>query len=183
MSKINSCILLKGQDMDPDWYALNVRHQNEYKVSRLLKEKVGVESLVPSQRVWRKRGGKVEIYKKPLFRAYVFTKISFRSINWRIFYSINGVMGFVRRSGAPEPIPDEQITSLEKLGSSENLVHEMEYMKLAPNDRVKVTEGPLRGAIGYFIRADNKSGQFVVSLDMFQRSLVTRLEPCLIKAY
>ncbi|VAX19073.1 hypothetical protein MNBD_NITROSPINAE04-1631, partial [hydrothermal vent metagenome] len=54
------------------WYALMVRSQNEFSISRLLEQKLNIGALVPSKKVWKRQGGKVKIFNKPLFKSYVF---------------------------------------------------------------------------------------------------------------
>lgn len=166
-----------------DWYALYVRHQHEYKISRLLRERLGIESLVPSRKIWKKKGGRVEVFKKPLLGAYVFYRKNLEAIDWRLLYTIQGIISPVRFGGAPAAIPDEQVTSVEKLGDSGAMIHEMEHRKLKPSDRVEVIDGPLKGAIGYFLQTNIDTGNFMVSVDLFQRSLVTEVDPGYIRAY
>ncbi len=182
MSKIGA-MYSESPSPSHDWYAVYVRHQNEYKISDILTNKIGIESLAPSRKVWKKRGGRVEVFKKPILPTYVFIKTDLQSLGLRGFYSIPGVVGFVKSCGVPAPIAEDQVMSLERLGSSERPVHEMEYMKLKPNDRVRVIDGPLEGAIGLYLRSDSGSGRFVVSIDLFQRSLVTELEAHQLKIY
>lgn len=166
-----------------DWYAVYVRHQNEHKISNLLKNKIGIESLAPSRKVWKKRGGRVQIFEKPILPTYVFIKTDLQALSSQRFYSIPGVVGFVKRCGVPAPIAEDQVMSLKRLGLSERPVHEMEYIKLKPNDRVLVIDGPLEGAIGLYLGSDSGSGRFVVSVDLFQRSVVTEIEAHQLKVY
>jgi len=166
-----------------EWYALYVRHQNEYKICQALQDMLGIESLVPSRKVWKKSSGKVKVFKKPLLGAYVFIKANLRAVNWKLCYSVNGIIDFVRSCGAPASIPDEQIESIQKLCDSGVVLHEMEHTRIKDNDRVEVVGGPLKGAIGSFLKTNRKSGNFIVSLDLFERSLITEVDPALLKAF
>jgi len=159
-----------------NWYAVYVRYQSEYKVARILREKVGLDARVPSLKMWRRKNGKSVNISRPLLDTYVFIRADIRSINWTMFYSINGIIGLVRLAGAPVPVPERQIESLEALGSSSRMVHVMEYKRFSPDEMVEVTSGPLEGATGAFIRSNRQTGMFVVSLDLFQRSLVTEVD-------
>lgn len=168
---------LSTQHAPDGWYTMYVRHQNEFKIARILEEKLGIESLVPSMRVWRKHKGKKRFFERPLLHTYVFIKANLCSIDWRLYHSINGILGLVRQAGQPVLAPEEQVSSLVKLGRSSNPIHEIEYRRFKPNDHVEVIDGPLKGAVGFFIRTNEHTGQFVVSVDMFNRTLVTELEP------
>jgi transcription antitermination factor NusG len=169
-------------DSQFNWYALFVRSQNEVSVSRLLIEKAGIETLVPKRRVWKKVAGKIKIKEKPAFRSYVFVHLDIKQVKLSNIFSINGIFDFVRFGGYPAPIPGEQIKSAEILLSSENLIHELEHQKLKPDDRVEVIDGPLRGATGSFIKSDLNSGNLIVNIDMFERSLTTQVDSQLVKA-
>lgn len=159
------------------WYALFVKTQNEVAVSRILSEKFDIQSLVPSRKVWKKYKRGVQIVNKPLFNSYVFVKLDLAEKSWRNIYRINSIFDFVRQAGGPAAIPEEQVLGSLKIGRSEKPVHEMEYQKgLRPRARVEVVEGPLVGSVGHFIEASKEIGKFVISVDLFHRSLVTELE-------
>lgn len=168
---------------DQSWYALYVRFQSEYRIASNLRENLGIEALVPSRKLWRKRGGKMEVFTRPLIETYVFIRAGLDSYDFRKLYNVNGVIGIVKEAGKPVRAPSEQIISLEKLGASDSPVHEIEYKKFKPNDMVEVIDGPMRGAIGNFIKTDFRTGHFIVSLDLFNRVLVTDIEACNVRPY
>lgn len=160
-----------------NWYALFVKTQNEFAVSRILSGKFDIQALVPARKVWKKYKRGVQVVNKPLFSSYVFVKLDLAERSWRNIYRINSVFDFVRQGGGPAAIPEEQVLNSLKIGESGNPVHEMEYLKgLRPHDRVEVVEGPLTGSIGHFIEASKEIGKFVISVDLFHRSLMTELE-------
>ncbi len=165
------------------WYAVRVRHQNEKKISSVFHEKLGLHSYVPTRKVWKRKNGKKFGCVKPLLSSYVFIKTNIKTINWRLFFSAGGVTDIVRQCGKPAPISDEEIKSLETLCNSENPVYETDYKNPGFNDRVIVTDGPLSGAVGNFIRINESTGHFIVSLSLFKRSLETELEVDFIRPY
>lgn len=105
------------------------------------------------------------------------------ALNKRLLYSLSGVFGMVCQGGVPAEIPYQQIQCLEKMCQSDKPVYEIELSKLKLNDRVEVIDGPLRGAVGNFIKIDNKTGQFVLSLDIFKRVLLTEMEAEFVRPY
>jgi len=165
------------------WYAIHVLPQNEFSVSRLLTNKFSIFSRVPSRKVWKLKNGKRVERIRPLLSSYVFINCNIQEINWRLFYSIKGIFGFVKHAGKPASIPEEQISTLEKLTECGNAVHEIDYSKLKENERVEVVDGPLKGAVGNYLKISEKTGKFVVRLEMFKRALVTELEEGCIKPF
>ena len=57
------------------WFAIYTRPRWEKKVNLLLQEK-GVESYCPLNKVKRKWSDRVKIIEEPLFKSYVFVKVS-----------------------------------------------------------------------------------------------------------
>jgi transcription antitermination factor NusG len=165
---------------DSQWYALYVRYRSEFKIARTLSERLGVVAEAPATQVWRK-GGKAGKLIRPLLDTYVFIKANMANLARSRLLGIDGVIDLVRVNGAPAAIPDGQIESLRKLGASMAPVHEMEFRSLKPHTQVMVTRGPLAGAVGEFIRGNAGKGVFVVSLELFHRSLMTELDPSAVK--
>lgn len=165
------------------WYAVFVRPQNELKISQIFHDKFGIETSVPMQRVWKRSNGKRVIKTRPLLSTYVFILTNIKTLDRRLLFSPNGVFGVVQSGGKPAAIPGEQIHSLEKLSEIEKPVYEVDYAKLNVNDRVEVVDGPLKGAIGRFFEINEKTGRFVVCLDLFKRALVTEVETDLVRPY
>ena len=165
------------------WYAVKVRHQNEKKISSIFHEKLGLRSYVPTRKVWKRKNGKKVACVRPLLSSYVFINTDITSMNWRLFFSASGVTDIVRQCGKPAPISDEEIESLKTLCNSEKPVYETDYKNPSFNDRVIVTDGPLSGAVGNFIKIDETTGHFIVSLDLFKRSLETELDLDFVRPY
>lgn len=157
------------------WYAVRVRPKNEFRVSELLRQKIGIKSRVPSQKVWKLKNGEKIVKTRPLLASYVFILSDLGKIDWKQFYSIGGILGFVKSGKKPASIPETQLNDIEKFVLSESPVHEIDYSKLNNGDRVEVVEGPLKGAVGNYLKLSEKTGKFVVRLDLFKRALVTEL--------
>ena len=165
------------------WYAVRVRHQNERKISSIFIDKLGLHSYVPTRKVWKRKNGNKHECLKPLLSSYVFIKTNIKTINWRLFFSASGVTDIVRQSGKPAPISDEEIQTLETLCKAEQPVYETDYKNPGFNDRVIVTDGPLSGAVGNFIKVSETTGRFIVSLDLFKRTLETELDIDFVRPY
>tara|TARA_B100000959_G_scaffold162816_1_gene170552 strand:- start:20736 stop:21266 length:531 start_codon:yes stop_codon:yes gene_type:complete len=173
----------EGNVPDLVWYAAYVRFRNEFKVAELIQEKLGLETCVPTFKVWRKNRNSRETLEKPMLETYVFFKANIEHLNLKSFYMINGIINLVRLAGKAAVIPEEEIATLRILGSSGSPVHEVEYKKLKANQKIQVCDGPLKGAIGTFLRSDEHTGRLIVSVDIFQRSLQTQVEASFVKEF
>jgi transcription antitermination factor NusG len=165
------------------WYALKVLPRNEFKISEIFRNKLGLETKVPVQKVVRWKNGKRQIQTRPLLGSYVFIFTKLKTLSMPLLFSPGGVFGFVNHAGKPAPIPDEQLYSLEKLSESDKPVYEIDYDKLKTGDRVEVIYGPLRGAVGKFVKSNQKTGRLILCLDLFKRALVTELEVGFVRPY
>lgn len=163
-------------NLEAKWYPVRVRPRNEFRISDLFREKVGLCSRVPCQKLWKLKKGKKIVRTRPLLSTYVFILSDLKNINWRLFYSVGGILGFIKFGGAAQPILEEQMLNLERLGAGDAPVHEIDYSKLKFRDRVEVIDGPLKGAVGKYIKTGEKKGRFIVELDFFRRALVTEME-------
>jgi transcription antitermination factor NusG len=165
------------------WHVLKVLHQNEFAISNLLNKRFGIKATVPAIKVWKRTGrGKVSVIK-PLLTSYVFLPVGHKLLESNILFSFKGVIGFLRNNGNLSVVPHDQLMSLEKLADSPYPVFEQPYSKIKPGERVCVVQGPLKGALGHFERNGSGPGLFVVSLDLFRRSVVTELESDFIEPY
>lgn len=158
------------------WYSARVMHQNEFRVSEFFQKELGLKSIVPRQRVLKRKNGIIHSFIRPLLSNYVFFLAKYNKIHWPLFYSPKGVMGVVCFKGRPATIPEEQVLSLDKVCKSDEPAYEIDYKKLKRDERIEVVDGPLKGAIGNYIKTSDKKGKFLVSIDLFKRTMITELE-------
>ncbi|MGK7344532.1 MAG: transcription termination/antitermination protein NusG [Candidatus Nitrospinota bacterium M3_3B_026] len=163
-------------EVEKGWFALYVRYQNEHKIASYIREKLGMDSRVPSRKLWRRRNGRMEFVSKPLLETYVFIRAGRETDDWRRVYRAGGVIDIVRQGRAPAAVPESQIESLERLCDSGLPIHEAEYKRFRAGGLVEVVDGPLRGAVGRFLGSDERTGRFVVNIDLFNRALQTEVD-------
>ncbi|MBI3793730.1 MAG: hypothetical protein HY280_03250 [Nitrospinae bacterium] len=175
--------LVSPYTVDCGWFALRVRHQNEFSVSEFFKNHFGLKVSVPARDVWKRRNGQKVAVIKPLLSNYVFVEADIEAVETKMLFSHKGVLGFVRQDGSPAVIPNDQVLRLEKMACSPAPVYELPYTPMVAGERVHVVAGPLAGAYGQFVRISPKTGRFIVSLDLFKRALVTELESDLLEPY
>jgi len=165
-----------------DWYAVRVRSKNEFSIQSYIENSdLKFTATVPSQKIWKfKNGAKLSV-TKPILSSYVFMRGRLAELDKRLFFSIPGIFGLLSYLGKPCRVPEEDIDNLISFSQSSEPVYEFDYKKLKSNALVEVIEGPLKGAIGNFIAEDTKTGQLLVNLSLFKRTLKTKLNIGFIK--
>jgi transcription antitermination factor NusG len=121
------------------WYAVYTKPRWEKKVNSLLTEK-GFESYCPLNKVRRKWSDRIKLVEEPLFKSYVFVNIEESDRN--NIRMTNGVMNFVYWLGKPAVIKEKEIIAIRNfLNEYEDV--QITPIQLSPNQRVKITTGPL----------------------------------------
>ena len=109
----------------------------EKKVHLLLTEKK-IESYCPLNKVRRKWSDRIRIVEEPLFKSYVFVKITDEEQNK--VRMTNGVVNFVYWLGKPAVVKNKEIEVIRKfLNEYDNII--AEPIKLQPESKVKIRQG------------------------------------------
>lgn len=163
MQKVN------GQ-LNRKWYAIYTRPRWEKKVNSLLVEK-GVESYCPLNKVRRKWSDRLKIVEEPLFKSYVFVKISDgEKTEVRM---TDGVINFVYWDKKPAIIKEKEIQTIRRfLDEHENIHVYPKELKL--NDRVRITAGTLMDQEGKVLDVRHKVVK--VAIDSLGYILVAYIE-------
>jgi len=157
------CVLAK-------WLAIYSRPRWEKKVAQLLVEK-GLESYCPVNKVRRKWSDRVKVVEEPLFRSYVFVRVS--DVNRTDVRMTPGVINFVYWNGKPAVIKEKEINAIKRfLNEYENV--EVKPIKLEVNQRVKITKGPLMDQEGQVLELQHKTVK--VAIDSLGYLLVAHID-------
>jgi len=158
---------------DLRWYAIHVRSKHEFRVLERL-TKAGIDAFLPVfERLSRWKDRK-KLISFPLFPGYLFVRIR------DIYHETLAVLktpGVVRFLGLlpskPEPVPEEQITSLKRL--IEDKIHLDPYPYLKEGERVRIKSGPLDGIEGILVE---RLGQhmLVLSVDILQKGVSLKID-------
>lgn len=149
----------------PEWYALLVRPRSEKTVSELLKQK-GYEDFLPLSSETHKWSDRFKVLKLPLFPRYLFCRFDLREkVQVLRTQCVQRIVGF---GGEPQPVPEEEISSLRKL--LESGLHPQTCEYLSNGQTVVVREGPLAGLRGSIIRTKGNC-RVVLSIHLLQRSV------------
>ena len=156
--------------MNYKWYALYTRPRWEKKVNNLLLNK-GVESYCPLNRVRRKWSDRIKLVEEPLFKSYVFVKIT--EENRTAVRMTDGVINFVYWDGKPAIIKEKEIQTIKRfLDEHENV--EAIKIELKPEQRVRVAAGPLMDQEGKIIEIKHKVAR--VAIDSLGYLLVADID-------
>ncbi len=140
------------------WLAVYTRPRWEKKVNQLLVEK-GMESYCPLNKVRRKWSDRIKVVEEPLFKSYVFVKVSEEDRS--IVRMTNGAINFVYWNGKPAVIKDREITAIKRfLDEYENV--EARPAELKVNQRVRVTNGMLMDHTGKVVDIRHKIAKVAI---------------------
>ena len=153
------------------WYAIQTLSRHEKRVEQGLREKA-VHAFLPlnkTQNQWSDRQKTVEL---PLFPGYVFVNIAPDARSRVPVLQTNGVISFLGVRGIGTPIPDSEISAVQKLLQEKVPFEPYPFLKVGQG--VRIRGGSLDGIKGILtqIRGDQS---LVVSVDLIQRSIAMRV--------
>ncbi len=159
--------------MSGEWYAIRTRSRHEQVAKDLLLSKA-FSIFYPKISCWSKRKDRKLRITSPLFPGYLFVHFELTNELWLDIKKTHGVVDLVTLNDKPKPIPDEEILSIKKVVDSGVTFINRPFLN--EGDKVVVANGPLKGAIGIYLHSDTKKGQFVVSVDMLNRSIEVEID-------
>ena len=161
---LKPCILSKK------WLAIYTRPRWEKKVNQLLTEK-GLESYCPLNKVRRKWSDRIKVVEEPLFKSYVFVKVS--DEDRTAVRMTPGAINFVYWEGKPAIIKEKEITIIKRfLDEYENV--EVYANDFKVNQRVRVINGTLMDHEGKVLDIRHKTVK--VAIDSLGYTLVAYIE-------
>ena len=144
--------------MSNKWLAIYTRPRWEKKVNQRLAEK-GLESYCPLNKVRRKWSDRVKIVEEPLFKSYVFVKVSDEDRS--AVRMTPGAINFVYWEGKPAVIKEKEIIAIKRfLDEYENV--EVQKADLKINQRVRITNGTLMDHEGKVLDIRHKTAKIAI---------------------
>src|SRR6185503_10425625 len=152
------------------WLAVYTRPRWEKKVNQLLADK-GVERYCPLNKVRRKWSDRVKVVEEPLFKSYVFVKVS--NEDRTAVRMTPGAINFVYWDGKPAVIREKEITAIKRfLDEYENV--EVQQQELKVNQRVRIITGTLMDHEGQVLDIRHKTAK--VAIDSLGYILVAYID-------
>lgn len=159
------------------WLVFYTKSRWEKKVKQYL-EKFGFEPFLPIHKVlrqWSDRKKKVEV---PLFNSYIFVHDYEHRI--RDILQIPGISWNIRHNGRPAVLRQEEKDMIERFINSGLFMEAFSIDNVAPGDKVRVIDGPLRGAVGV-LSGDYSDEKFIVVLDGIDQAIKVSIDKKLLK--
>ncbi|MCB0494179.1 MAG: UpxY family transcription antiterminator [Cyclobacteriaceae bacterium] len=163
-------------ETNKNWYAFYTKSRHEKKVKDLL-ERRGYEVFLPMQKVmrqWSDRKKKVEV---PLFNSYIFVNTYEHQIPEVL--QIPGISWSIRHNDKPAMLHPKEYDLINRFLATGLTIEVMGADHIDAGDKVKVMDGPLKGAFGQVTKAN--PNKFMVSLDLLGNVMRVELDPALLK--
>lgn len=165
-------------DYDPEpksaWHVIWTRSNCELLVTEQLQHK-GYDVFLPMLTEWMKNEQSRYAIRTPMFRSYVFV---YQAIGRHEYLDICKTRGVVtilgQRWDRLASVEEEQIESIRLAVHSSLPCRPYPYLKAG--DPVRILRGALANAEGVFVKSDESSGLFVVSIDLLQRSIAVQMD-------
>ncbi len=131
------------------WYAIYTRVNGEKKILANLKEQ-NIECYLPLKKSLRKWSDRVKWIEEPLFRCYVFVKVS--HIEFFEVLNTPGVVRYVSFGGNPQPIPDYQIENVRIMIEQQEKEIILSHENIEKGQNAEVLFGPFKGMHGEVVK-------------------------------
>lgn len=163
---------------EAQWFAIWTQSHCEPLVRDQLRAR-GFNAYLPTMRTWSRRAGKQHLVPRPMFPGYLFVH---RAMDKRSYVEILKTRGIVRILGGGwdrlEPVPDNEIESLQRVLSTDLPVLPHPYLRAG--QRVRIQDGSLAGLEGILVRSRPNRGVVVLSVDLLRQSIAVELDCTLV---
>lgn len=132
----------------------------------------GLESYCPLNKVRKKWSDRFKIIEEPLFKSYVFVKVS-EDEKSGVRY-IDGVVNFVYWLGRPARVQEDEIERIKRFLNDFTEVQVEQLSVPKPGDKVVITSGLLMEQEGIVISTDKK--RIEIRIDSLGCKLVAQVD-------
>ena len=163
------------------WYVLHTYSGYEDSVAFNLKQRIesmGMEDkifgvLVPKEKKIKIKDGKRVTVEEKIFPGYVIVEMIVTDDSWYVVRNTPNVTGFVGSGTIPTPISEAEITFLQKRMGVEEPKYKID---VAPNDLVRIMDGPFKDYEGKVSEIDDEKGKVKVLVSIFGRETPIELD-------
>jgi transcription antitermination factor NusG len=152
------------------WFALQTRSNFERVTATILEGK-GFEVYCPSFRSRRRWSDRVKEVEQPLFPGYIFCRFD-PDVRLPVLIT-PGVVSIVGRARTPEPVPDEEIRSVQQIMRSGVVAGPWPFLQVG--EKVIIEKGCLAGTQGILLKFKS-CHRIVVSISLLQRSIAAEID-------
>ena len=163
------------------WYVVHTYSGHENRVATALRQRVESEGLqnkildilVPTQDKIEIKSGKKVVVKEKIFPGYILVKMDLDDASWLAVRTTQGVTSFVGIGNKPTPISDAEVATIVRFTKEEAPVYKQVF---APDDTVKIVDGPFADFIGKVDSVDEEKGKVRVLVSIFGRETPVELD-------
>jgi len=165
---------LKEIGNSAEWYAFYTLPRAEKKVAEKL-EQYNFEFYLPLIKTLKQWSDRKKMVIEPVFRSYIFVKLPPDNIKKVI--PLEGILKVISFGKVPQVIPENQIIFLRLLLETPEKIEISNALQ--KGDKVRVTQGPLFGAIGYLVNDTPKN--FRINIDIVGHSISIQVNPAFLE--
>lgn len=163
------------------WYAIHTYAGYENAVSRNLRQRIDslnmqdkiFNVLVPTEKKIKVKGGKRVEEEEKVYPGYILVDMIVTDDSWFVVRNTPRVTGFVGSGVHPVPLTEKEIAQLMGQMDTTTVKHEI---NLAPEDAVKIADGPFKDMEGKVAEVDTERGKVKVLVSMFGRETPVELD-------
>jgi transcriptional antiterminator NusG len=152
------------------WFALKVRTRGESLVADSLRHR-GAEIFLPTYLELRRYSDRIKKTPAALFPGYLFCRID--PADRLPILTAPGVEHFVGAGNIPVPIPDSEITAIQRVAESGAAAIPWPY--IAAGQRIRIEYGALAGLEGLVAQVRG-TDRLILSVHLLQRSVCVEID-------
>jgi len=162
-----------------NWFAIYTKPRWEKKVDSILLRK-GIESWCPVQKVERKWSDRRKIIDDPVFKSYVFVRITGEE---RLsVLQTEGVLNFVHFLGKPAVIKDEEVANVKLYLLEKDVKISVESLRaFAENDKVIIRQGVFMDNTGTVLKAGTR--KIYVRLESLEQVMIVEFPVSYVESF
>lgn len=163
------------------WYAIHTYAGYENAVARNLRQRIdslGMQDrifnvLVPTETKIKVKGGKRVEEEEKVYPGYILVDMIVTDDSWFMVRNTPRVTGFVGSGVHPVPLTQKEIDQLLGRMDSATVKHTID---VAPDDIVRIADGPFKDMEGRVSEVDDEKGKVKVLVAMFGRETPVELD-------
>lgn len=157
------------------WYAVWTRSHCERIVAGQLAAR-GFSPFLPEAPTPVSRGRATRLVHAPIFPGYLFVRDAMSKHRYIDLLQVRGIVRVLEDGWARlTPVPDADIDAIRRIVDAG--VRVFAFDPLREGERVRVTNGPLRGIEGRYVRERHDKGRLVVSVTLLGRTVAVDMHP------
>ncbi|HEU5114632.1 MAG TPA: transcription termination/antitermination protein NusG [Candidatus Paceibacterota bacterium] len=163
------------------WYAIHTYAGYENAVARNLRQRIDslnmqdkiFNVLVPTEKKIKVKAGKRVEEEEKVYPGYILVDMIVTDDSWFVVRNTPRVTGFVGSGVHPVPLTEKEMQTLMGRMDETSVKHEI---NLAPDDAVKIADGPFKDLEGKVAEVDDSRGKVKVLVSMFGRETPVELD-------